>query len=122
MGYRRGCCCRSLVNTATGANTRSPNHYVTLPEKNKPILDRAHIHGETAMKQDNSIHMFHSLKDLVLGVMIGAMLLYIITTSTCITPAPWLQSPVQKERGEQLISPPPTPIVSPTPESEDKRR
>ena len=71
------------------------------------------------MKQDNTIHMFHSLKDLALGLAIGAMLLYIISTSSCITPVTSPQSPVQKETGEKLISPRPDHKFSPTHESED---
>jgi hypothetical protein len=72
------------------------------------------------MKQDNSIHVFHSLKDMALGLLIGAMLYYIIDTSSCVTPVAEPRPSIQNETGVRSLSPTPVSIASPTPESEDQ--
>jgi hypothetical protein len=71
------------------------------------------------MRQDNSIHIFHSLMYLVLGIVIGVMLLYIANISSCVTPGAHNYFQYQKEEDERAISPQLVRKPSPTPDLDE---
>ena len=86
-------------------------HFLSSPEPipmrgdaSRSQFENQSAHGETAMRQDNSIHIFHCLAYFVFGLVIGAMSFYIITTSSCVTPRAHIQLPNRIEESKQAIS------------------